>query len=115
MRKIKNPTEKIIFLSGVVLLFAIMRIFDLPCVIKAIFKIPCFGCGMSRAVISLFKLELVNAFKFHPMVWSLPLLVVYFLKDGKVFGKWADRCVLSLIFCGFVVAWVLKLTGVLPA
>ncbi len=60
------------------------------CPIKNIFNVSCFGCGMTRAFISILQLDLVSAFYYN--VLSIPLffgIVIYtlFLIIDIVFSK----------------------------
>ena len=55
-----------------------------PCMVKSIFEIECWGCGMSRAILKLFELDFVQAINLHtasPLV--LMLLVWIFWKSMK--------------------------------
>lgn len=64
---------------------------------------------MSRAYFSLLKFDIKLAFNYHPMFWSVPILYLYFLFDGKLFGKkLIDGIVLAAICLGFIVNWLVK-------
>lgn len=105
--KIKNAKEKLIIIIAVSAFALLMWAFKLPCVFKALFKIDCLGCGMTRAVISAFKFDFVSAFSHHKMFWSLPILTLCFLFDGKLFkNKFINITVLLLIGLGFLLNWV---------
>ena len=47
---------------------------DVPCYFKATLGIPCPGCGLTRAYISLFKGDLSSAFFYHPLFFTAPLV-----------------------------------------
>ncbi len=49
-------------------------LFDGLCPIRRAFGIPCPGCGMTRAVLALLQGDPMQATRFHPMVWALPLI-----------------------------------------
>ena len=69
---------------------------------------------MSRALFSLIQLDIVSAFKFHPMFWSVPIFYLYFIFDFNVTGKKCiDRTVVFLIALGFVINWIYKIITVL--
>lgn len=81
-----------------------------PCPFKLIFQKPCPFCGMTRAFVSLLKLDFPSAFGYNGMVWSLPVLYLLFLYDGKIFkNRYANIVLLSLLSAGFVINWLLKL------
>lgn len=108
--KIPRLKEKIITCSLVLALIAIMYCLKLPCPLKYMFKIDCPGCGMTRAYISLLHLDLRQAFEYHAMFWSVPILGLLYLFDGKLFSKkWINTTVEYLIIIGFFVQWIWKL------
>lgn len=98
-------------LTGIILLVVTaMYVFQIGCPIRRITTFPCMGCGMTRAVISLLKLDFAAAFEYHAMVWSLPLLYYIFLTDGKVFRrKWLNGLLIGCLIAGFLVNWGWKL------
>ncbi len=104
--KITNLKEKLIAIFAIVLVAVILWLLKVPCVFKALFNIECIGCGMTRAFLSAIKLDFVSAFSYHKMFWSLPVLVLYFLLDGKLFkNKVINITVLILIGIGFLLNW----------
>jgi hypothetical protein len=54
------------------------------CVFKRTFGIPCPGCGMTRAFIHLFQLDLKGAFYYHPLFFLVPVVFIVFLFRKKV-------------------------------
>ncbi len=65
---------------------------------------------MTRAVIALLSLDFKTAIYYHPMVFSLPILFLYFLFDGNLFkNKVLNRVVIAAIFVGFLVNWAINL------
>jgi len=53
------------------------------CIFKLIFGFPCPGCGMTRALVCVFRLDLKRAFAFHPL-WFV-VLVIFILFILKLF------------------------------
>ena len=49
------------------------------CPIKALFGLPCPGCGMTRAVLSLLRGDVAGAFWMHPLVFLLPVALLLLL------------------------------------
>ena len=43
----------------------------LPCLSKQLFDLECFGCGLQRSVIFLFRGEFIAAFKMYPAIYPL--------------------------------------------
>ncbi|MGI6279380.1 MAG: DUF2752 domain-containing protein [Acutalibacteraceae bacterium] len=110
MRKIKEPKNKLLLTLIYIIFLIIYWYFDFSCLFKSLFKIPCPGCGMFHAVLAALGLNFVAAFKYHPMFWSMPILYLYMLYDGRLFGKkYIDFALPVLIGCGFLVNWLVRL------
>jgi len=58
----------------VVLYYIIGRIFDSTCPILSVFGVPCPACGMTRAMLSLFRLDTAGYIHYNAM--ALPMLIV---------------------------------------
>ncbi len=69
---------------------------------------------MTRAFLSAVKLDFVKAAVYHPLFFTVPIIVLYFLFDGNLFGKKVDRIVIITTMTAFVAVWFLRLIGVLP-
>lgn len=102
-------TVTLLYLS----LVSLAGVFGIPCLFRAVTKIPCPGCGMTRACLAVLTLRPLDALSFHPMVWSVPLAYLYFLTDGRLFGKTADRVILWAIAAGFVLTFLIRAAAVL--
>lgn len=77
------------------------------CPFYQIFDAPCPSCGLTRAWIAAFHLDFCSAFEYNFMFFSVPVLVLYFLFDGKLFpGKYWNGFVLGAILLGFAVKFV---------
>ncbi len=63
------------------------HIFGSSCPSKIVLRLPCPFCGMTRAWISAFKLDPVNAFKYHPLFLLAPAYLFFLFHDDKVFPK----------------------------
>ena len=85
----------------------ISRWTGISCVWKRLFGIPCPGCGFTRAILAALRLDFAAAFRFHPMFWSFPLMLLYFLFHDFIQSKKADRLMLLVVF-GFGVTYVLR-------
>lgn len=108
--KIKNLTEKLITLGVIAALVLVMYLLDIRCFFKLLLGISCPGCGITRAYLSLLRLDIAAAFRFNPMFWSVPLLGVLYLFDGQPFKyKWLNSLMLWGILGGFALCWVLRL------
>ena len=74
-QKFKNTGLTVIILS-VLALFLLMSDEGL-CMFKRITGIPCAGCGMTRAFLELYKLNIAAAFSYNLL--ALPLLIAFII------------------------------------
>ena len=110
MRKVKELKNKLLLTVLYICILLIFWALDVPCLFKHFLKVECIGCGMSRAVWSVLRLNFKAAFSYHPMFWSVPVLYLYLLYDGRLIGKkYLDMAVLILIALGFVLNWIIKI------
>lgn len=83
-----------------ILLFLLLAVFYLTfgCPVKLITGISCPGCGMTRALISLIKLDFSEALYYHPLVILMPLMILV-----VIFSKRIPQKALKLIFTFFLI------------
>lgn len=83
------------------------------CPIKAIFHIPCAGCGLTRAVTSFFCGELIQAFNYHPLFWLAPIMIFFAVHFPKFFDNYNKKFYVSmLIFMGglFLICYLVRIS-----
>lgn len=76
------------------------------CIFLKCFGIPCPGCGMTRALISLLKLDFRQAFRHNVVVFFMPYVAAYVLFDFK------HKVHLVLLKCVAAIAiinWLIKI------
>ena len=73
--------------------------------------VPCPGCGLSRALAALLRLDFWTALRFHPMVFVLPPVVLYVLFGKKpLFGsKNLERMLLWSVIVLDIAIWMIRL------
>ena len=107
---IKNWKDKLFTLGLLAVLLAAYLLLKIPCPTMRFLNIPCPCCGMTRAWLRVLRWDIPGAFSMHGMFWSVPLLIVYYLFDGKLFKKkWLDRSVHILLAVGFTFNWIVHL------
>ena len=106
MRKIRQPGLKLGITAAYLLFVFFMYKLGIRCLFRMWLGVPCPGCGMTRALVRLLRLDFSGAWNYHPMVFFLPLMYVYFLYDGRLFGKKADRVVWTCLAAGFAAHWL---------
>ncbi|MBQ6706238.1 MAG: DUF2752 domain-containing protein [Clostridia bacterium] len=108
--RITNLKDKLITGGLFAVIITVFIVFQLPCPFLYFFNIPCPGCGMTRAMVGLLHLDLRYAFRMHPLFWTVPIFLFYFLTDWHPFKrKWVNEGLLSLICAGFFVHWIIRL------
>ena len=69
----------------IILLVSFLIIFyfigpGIPCLFHEITNLYCPGCGITRMLLSLFKLDFYQAFRYNPLVFILLILsIIYFI------------------------------------
>lgn len=106
------PRVSILLAAAAILGLWVMM--DWPCALRSLTGIPCPGCGLSRAWLSALRLDLAAACSYHPMFWSIPILVLYALFDGQLFRrKWLNIGLLALLLGGIAVSYVFRIVAYL--
>lgn len=95
---------------AVVAFYIILSILGIGCPIRWVTGISCAGCGMTRAYLSLLHLDIKHAFIYHPLFWSVPLvlLVLVLQRAGKIPAQAANGVKYLTAFL-FVFVYVVRL------
>ncbi|MDO4460570.1 MAG: DUF2752 domain-containing protein [Clostridia bacterium] len=98
--------EELKFIPAFVLIVGI--IWFTGCPVKLLTGISCAGCGMTRAWISLLRLDFTEAFHYHPFFAAPAIFVVsYILKKNGHEKKFRISCIVIVIL--LLVVWVIRL------
>lgn len=92
---------------GVILL---NTVFNVGCLMKAVLGIPCPVCGMTRAYLSLLRLDFRAAFEYNPAFWIIPPMLAFGIlssADKKRTKPWIV-CFFSLLAL-LTVIWIIRL------
>lgn len=107
MKKKLFRKDKFIAALIFVAVVAVMYVLKTPCVVEAVIGVPCPSCGMTRAWISALRLDLVSAFRYHSLFWTVPLIFAFFWFDGEIFSKkWLNIAVMVGIAVLFAARWI---------
>lgn len=82
-RKDKIFLTHVIVLSVIAVYYIIMNALDITCPIRALSGYPCPACGMSRAIISLFFLDLSGYAYYNVMAVPVVLGILVAIHFGK--------------------------------
>ncbi len=98
----------VLLLSGVCLAVYVSQ--NGACLFRSLTGIPCPACGMSRAWLALLHGDLAGAFRYHPLFWTIPLLILLVIWDGRPFRKEVFNQILSIGLVAAVgLCWVVRL------
>ena len=97
-------------LAGIALLYLLIESLGVTCPIRFLTGISCAGCGMSRAWLSLLRLDFAGAFRFHPLFW-LPVPAAALLLRPRLPKR---IFTVGLALCGALFLLVYLIRLVLP-
>lgn len=98
-------------LAGIALLYVALEALGVTCPIRFLTGISCAGCGMSRAWLSLLRLDLAGALYYHPLFW-LPVPAAALLLLRRRLPDRAFTAGLALCAALFILVYFIRL--VLP-
>ncbi|MFV0381422.1 MAG: DUF2752 domain-containing protein [Breznakia sp.] len=75
-KKNKNIVKSIFLFFFI---FLSVYLFDVGCIFRKFFHISCPSCGLTRAWLSFLSLNPMKAFYFHPLFWSIPIILYLFV------------------------------------
>ena len=84
MKKIKDA---ILTILAVACVYTIFYITGIGCPIKFLTGVSCMGCGMTRAYLSLLRLDFAGAFRYHPLFPIPAIAAVLFLFRSRISQK----------------------------
>ena len=108
----KNIKEKLVLTLLIIVIVLFLYFSGIGCIYRYFLNSPCPGCGITRAVICLLKLDFKGAFEYNYMVYSLPVLYLMFLTDGKLFKKKLLNNIIIFLICFlFIIRYIMILRG----
>ncbi len=107
MKDTLRKKEKILVTLALLAVLGIWYACKLPCLFHAILQIPCPMCGMTRAYLALFRLDIRGAFSHHALFWAVPILYLFFLFDGNFFKKKSlNQLFFIALLALFLIRWL---------
>lgn len=110
--KKKKTWKKVGLVAGLLTYFSIVIILfeylGITCVFKAYLGVPCPGCGMTRALWALLRLDFREAFLYNPLIFAMPYVFAYIIFDFK--GK-IHKYILLAIGISAIINWVFNIFG----
>ncbi|MDD3172299.1 MAG: DUF2752 domain-containing protein [Herbinix sp.] len=90
------------------IIYLLLSLLHIGCPIKFITGISCPGCGMTRAVFSVLRLNFDDAFYFHPLFFLSPIMLFLFLFEPFMKPSFYKPAWFIIILV-FLIAYVIRL------
>ncbi|WP_034445690.1 DUF2752 domain-containing protein [Butyrivibrio sp. AE2032] len=104
----KKYREALTAVLAIALIYIVFYIVGVGCPIKFLTGISCAGCGMTRAYLSLLRLDVAAAFHYHPLFPLPPLVLLLVLFRKRVPDK-IYKLMLFTITGVFLIIYLLRL------
>lgn len=109
-----KKAQKVIFRLAVTAAMALAAFgvyaLRLRCPIRSLFGIPCPACGISHAALAVLHLEVIDAWRYNPLIFLLPIALLLFWTDGKPTHRpKIDRALLYLMPTAVAVWYAVRL------
>lgn len=104
----KDRKSLLVFIVMVSIIYGILQFFGITCPIKFMTGISCPSCGMTRAYLSLLRLDFKSAYYYHPL-FVLPALglIIYIFRDK--FSKKFLRAIEVSFVLVFLIVYVFRM------
>lgn len=110
LRKPAHLPLKLLLVALFAAVVAVFMLLEIPCLIRHFTGLICPNCGMTRAWLSVLRLDLVSAFQYHPMFWSVPFLFLFLVYDGQLFRRpQLNTVVLGCLIVGLLGCYLIRL------
>ncbi len=107
MKNITNVKLKIAASLFIVVYTVVLYHLPISCPVLEITGVRCLGCGMTRAWLSVLRLDFAAAFSYHAMFWAVPVLYAALWLDGNIFkNKKVNNLFYMALLCGFLGNWM---------
>ena len=100
--------EIIFYILSVIGVTGLLYVTGIGCPIVKLTGIPCFGCGMTRAVLCLVKADFAGAWHFHPLVYLLPFCIMAVLLVKKMPERLV-KVIVAVVVGAFILTYLIRL------
>ena len=110
--RLRRSAKRIWAYHFVVLIAVLFVAFVYKCPFQYLFRIPCPGCGITRAYLSLLRLDFRAAFEYHPLFFAVAPMVLYVAHRNvlkrRLSGK-TETIILIVILVLFIAVYIYRL------
>lgn len=100
-----------LFLLYFTIVYIIMWKTGVTCVFLHFFGIPCPGCGMTRALRAVLRLDFIEALHYNPLIYCMPYVFAYIFLDFK--HKKVHNKIIKIIGVLAIVNWIYSIFKIL--
>ena len=86
----------------------VMLLSGTGCPIERLSGISCPGCGMSRALLCLLRLDIAKALYFHPLSVVMPFAAAVWMLR-RMFSSRLLRSLSGVLIAAFLICWLMRL------
>lgn len=104
----KQHKDFILGAAAILFIYVFFHFAGIGCPIKFITGISCLGCGMTRAWLSLLRLNFATAFYYHPLFAVPPAAVGIYLLKSKINIK-IYKIIMLTIIMAFIIIYIYRL------
>lgn len=107
MEFLKKHKDGLLAVAMVAVFYCVLFLLGITCPIKYVTGVSCMGCGMTRAWVSVFRLDLHSAVALHPLFWTVPIAAVAFWLRRR--RQRLGNGILAVIIAAFIVVYVVRI------
>ncbi len=103
LKSLKENLPLILVIGVIMIFYAIVG-----CPFRFFFGVCCPGCGITRACLSILRLDFAAAFRYNPLVYILPIALLIFIMHRKI-PKTTQNLLLGIGICLFLGVYLYRL------
>ena len=114
--QVLKPVGEVVIIGAAYLIFMKLTDLAIPCIIYKITGKYCPGCGITRMLLAMLRLDFAAALRWNCLLFFLlPCFLVYglwkgicFIKTGKKVSSLAEQIGVMIVFVLVVAFWIMR-------